>query len=101
MTEPEEFNIEIEKESEVGLNAFLKKTLKNEKLNPPFLIDGDIVTDFTKRCEIYIEDIERFHKENKHLISSDFSTLLIRVKEIRDCVIGSLEHFLWRHKICL
>lgn len=94
MTEPEEFNIEIEKESEIGLNAFLNKTLKNEKLNPPFLIDGDIVTDFTKRCEIYMEDIEKFHKENKHLISSDFSTLLIRVKEIRDCVIGSLEHFL-------
>lgn len=94
MSESEKYNIEFEKKAESGLNEFLYNTLNNKKLNPPFSIEGDIVADFSARCEAYIKDIEKFHIDNKHLIASDFSTLLIRVKEIRDCVVKSLEFFL-------
>ncbi|EPQ5772011.1 hypothetical protein KPO80_004390, partial [Enterobacter hormaechei] len=56
--------VEVERKNAIWIDNFLEKLLTKEYLNPPFNINGDIATDFSNRCENYIELIDKAIKED-------------------------------------
>lgn len=86
--------IEAEKKYALWIDYFLEKLLKDERLNPPFNIKGDIGSDFSERCRIYLTLIDDSIKKDINGCGKYLKTLRGRVENIQQCLQKTLEEYL-------
>lgn len=83
-----------EQNTSLWINYFLEKLLQNEILNPPFVVKGDIASDFSFRCKTYLNLIDEAVKLDLHGCGKYLKTLRSRVDNIYSCIHETLEEFL-------
>ncbi|EEY5704675.1 hypothetical protein [Escherichia coli] len=86
--------IEAEKKYALWIDHFLEELLKHEKLNPPFNVKGDIGSDFSERCRIYLALIDDSIKKDINGCGKYLKTLRVRVENIQKCLQKTLEEYL-------
>lgn len=77
---------------EIQLNEMLEEIYSDDTLMPPCTLEGDIISDFNRRCVHYIKVLEKYRNEN--LTSLRIDLLIKRVKTIQEGIITSLQDFL-------
>lgn len=80
------------KHKEIHYNNIINNILTKRQISPPITLSSDIVSDFKKRCEYYIETLMGYDKENESDIN--FNLLIKRVSLIASCITKCLEEFL-------
>lgn len=86
--------IEAEKKYALWIDHFLEELLKHEKLNPPFNVKGDIGSDFSERCRIYLALIDDSIIKDINGCGKYLKTLRGRVENIQQCLQKTLEEYL-------
>ncbi|HAP1726737.1 TPA: hypothetical protein ISA27_003819 [Escherichia coli] len=86
--------LESEKKNALWIDHFLERLLSYEELNPPFNIKGDIASDFSNRCKIYMTLIDESIKADMNGCGRELKVLKGRVANIHKRIQKTLEEFL-------
>lgn len=84
--------MEVLKRKEIHYNNIINNILSQKQISPPITLESDIVTDFKKRCEYYIETLKKYDK--KHDPDINFNLLIKRITVITNGITKCLEDFL-------
>lgn len=82
-----------EKKIENHLNSLLEIVIADPLLNPPFEINGDIISDFKMRCTRYLDLITVYKTQNTDG-TPNFDELINKTSAIQKGIQSSLESFL-------
>ncbi|HGY8623754.1 TPA: hypothetical protein ACNTUM_003032, partial [Escherichia coli] len=52
-----------------GLNKIFSLTVKEKRLNLPFTVESDIISDFKNKCQIYFNIINDYAENNDNELS--------------------------------
>lgn len=80
------------KRKEIHYNNIINNILSKSRISPPITLESDIVTDFKKRCDYYIETLKKYDKE--HDSDINFNLLIKRITVITNGITKCLEEFL-------
>ncbi|EKY1899196.1 hypothetical protein OM371_004703, partial [Salmonella enterica subsp. enterica serovar Lille] len=77
-----------------GLNKIFSLTVKEKRLNLPFTVESDIISDFKNKCQIYFNIINDYAENNDNELSKRIGRRLEKISEIYFGIVLSLEKFL-------
>lgn len=77
-----------------GLNKIFAIAAKEERLNLPFTVESDIISDFKDKCQIYFSILNNYAENNDNALSKRIDRRLEKISEIYFGIVFSLEKFL-------